>query len=121
VTLRDLPATLQELAGAPAGGLPGLSLSAHWRATGEAPEPPAAHVLSGLTLAEHVPERFSHSLVIDGHHFVRRHDGKDELYDWRNDPWETEDLAGSQASAARLEAFRSTLTAALDGGAPSNG
>ncbi len=37
-------------------------------------------------------------------------DGREELYDFDNDPWETQDLAGSEKSDHVLESFRQRLS-----------
>jgi hypothetical protein len=49
------------------------------------------------------------SLVDDRYHFIKNGDGREELYDWEHDPWETQDLAGTEGGRPLLEQFRKSL------------
>jgi arylsulfatase A-like enzyme len=102
VTLRDLPATVLDLIGAPArAALPGQSLARHWRnradslgAPGDAASPIYGEVDYARNLPSSIPvsQGSMKSVVVDGHHFIRGADGSEDLFDVRNDPWERKNL-----------------------------
>ncbi len=138
VSLRDLPATLLDLARQDRGGIAGASLAPLWSATSprQAPQPllsewaggsltPPTPQASpgffaravgfvrrklGIETAEkrEVMVRMK-SLVSDGYHYVRNGDGTEELYDFRGDPAEERDLARSGEGGAQLARFRTSL------------
>ena len=49
------------------------------------------------------------SLVMDGMHYIKNGDGREELYDFESDPAEERDLAGSEEGRRALERFRRSL------------
>ncbi len=104
VSLRDIPATILDLAGL--GGksrLPGASLARFWRPTGGAVDTPiiASEILTGGSDGPF-------SVIADGRHYVRWFQGQEELYDMNADPTEVRNLAAGQA-AAELPRFRALL------------
>lgn len=110
-TLRDVPATILDLAGlGSAALLPGRSLFQGGRdavkgsAVISAIEPPPNQ--RAAYPSARGPMR---SLLTDGEHYIRNGDGTEELYRWRSDPAEAHDLASSEGSRAALEALRATL------------
>jgi len=108
VSPRDIPATVLELAtgGRAPGRFPGTSLSRFWR---EGAEPPAPDTI----LAELEADQ---ALVIDRYHFIRRANGKVELYDHRADPRESVDLAGQATTLVdKLNAKLDDLSASAEG------
>ena len=124
VSLRDLPATLMELAEPKKKWkFPGHSLARAWRPEGAIPiaaTPLAApsHVLSQLKLLESFSgpksvetriarKSFAQSVIQWPHHFIRYRDGSEELYDLAKDPWEQTDLL--QQSPKPAEALRPLL------------
>jgi arylsulfatase A-like enzyme len=126
VSLRDLPATVVDLAGLRgATHFPGSSLARHWPGAsapgthdgGAVPgvTPPLAEVGPGIG----VPERYPiskgpmQSLVAEGRHYIRNGDGREELYDLESDPWESRDLAGSAEDRSTLDRFRTDLARVL--------
>lgn len=118
VTLRDLPATIQEMMGLP-DRFPGQSLTRHWisRPAPERVEP--SPLWCSVRQVENVPARFPaskgdmHSLVGNGHHYIRNGDGSEELYNLEWDPWEQDNLAGRRESLHVLEQLRAQLNAAM--------
>lgn len=54
-----------------------------------------------------------HSLVGNGHHYIRNGDGSEELYNLEWDPWEQDNLAGRRESLHVLEQLRAQLNAAM--------
>ncbi len=120
VSLRDVPATIGDLLGiAGGGGLPGRSLAAAWEESrgGAAPTP----IVSELDYASGQPDWFPvsrgdmRSLIDEGAHYIRSGDGREELYDLADDPWETRDLAPGPAAgpSPRLASLRARLEQAL--------
>ncbi len=98
VTLRDVPATVLDLVGAPPQtALPGQSLARHWHNRADSlgvPADSASPVFAEVDYARNLPastplsQGAMKSVVVDGHHFIRSADGSEELYDVRVDPWE---------------------------------
>jgi arylsulfatase A-like enzyme len=117
-TLRDIPATILELAGLGSrSSLPGASLSSYW-AAGEkaAAASDDRHVLSETSGRPDEPRTHPvrkgnmTSLVIGSLHYIRNGDGTEELFDIAVDPWEQTDLA-RDGKQAELERFRAIMTA----------
>ena len=96
VTLRDLPATVCELAGCGPTVFPGTSLSAHWRDNLTAP-PSTSPVFFEVRPSPGQPDWFPSSkgpmvgVVIGQWHYIRNGDGREELYDRVADPFEQHD------------------------------
>jgi arylsulfatase A-like enzyme len=137
VSLRDLAATVLDLAGLQPAGIGGGSLAPLWSGSGVegdrtllsewsggslAPPPPATHPGVLARAMVFVRQKLgietggkreilvrTKSLVADGYHYVRAGDGTEELYDFASDPKEERDLARSQEGAERLARFRSSL------------
>ncbi len=137
VSLRDLAATVLDLAGADRRGIGGSSLAPLW--TGPPPAAAPSTLLSewasrsltlpvetnrsafrraaifvrkhlGIQGTERVGLRIRmKSLVADGYHYIRRGDGTEELYDFRGDPAEERDLARSGEASEQLARFRTSL------------
>jgi arylsulfatase A-like enzyme len=114
VTLRDLPATILDLAGVSGAPLPGRSLAAWW---GPAPAGVASPVLAEVKAAYNVPENYPtrfgpmKALFTDSLHYILRGDGEEELFAYRTDPGEAHDLA--RQDSASLVASRARLRQAL--------
>jgi arylsulfatase A-like enzyme len=117
VTLRDLAATIEDLAGVPSTGrLPGQSLAWRWgpaAGSGVATSP----ILSEARYAKNLPAERPvskgdlHSLVDDGVHFIRRGDGEEELYDIVRDPAEQAELSRLPGNASLAGRIRDALRA----------
>jgi arylsulfatase A-like enzyme len=113
VSLRDIPATVVDLAGLPGAEMPGTSLARFWR--GGAP-PDSAPVLaevfqsSALPAGRNGPIRHGdlYALVSGRLHYIRNGDGTEELYDVGDDPREERNLVDS-VDAGTLAAFRRAL------------
>lgn len=115
VSLRDVAATILDLAGADARALPGRSLARFWRA-GDSAAATQDTVLSELTAGRDPPRRTPvakgdmKSVVIGTRHYILNGDGREELFDIAVDPWETNDLIATADSMA-LAPFRAMLAA----------
>ncbi|MFN2433488.1 MAG: sulfatase [Gemmatimonadota bacterium] len=118
VTLRDLPATVLELLGGGKHPLPGSSLAPLW-ALPSSGAATASPLLSEVRQGIHKPDREPvsrgdmQSLVMDGSHYIRNGDGREELYRLAHGPGELRDLAGSWGSVPQLAAFRGVLETLL--------
>jgi arylsulfatase A-like enzyme len=123
VTLRDLPATIVELAGLPGIQFPGTSLSGQWtRGTGT-PTPSASALLAELSNVvrpdpgsppSYGPMR---SVFDQRFHYIRRGDGAEELFDYRADPAEVSDLSRTPAGRQKI----AELARWLQSGSPQPG
>jgi arylsulfatase A-like enzyme len=119
VTLRNIPATVVDLIkfkGKPF--FPGDSFLQHWsggRFPGRATTPLLSEVHKSMNQVEWFPvmKGDMQSLVMDGRHYIKNGDGREELYDFENDPAEERDLADSEEGRRALERFRRSLTTLL--------
>jgi arylsulfatase A-like enzyme len=108
VGLQDLPATVMQLAGLTAGSPfngPGL--------LAPGVDAPGAPVLSEVAVQRpgiKTPARWNfRSLVWGDLHYILNKEDAEEVYDLRNDPWETRNL-NAGGSHPRLAEFRSALS-----------
>ncbi|MGH7447702.1 MAG: hypothetical protein ACREK1_12930, partial [Longimicrobiales bacterium] len=119
VSLKDLAATVLEMAGVPKGTLPGTPLSTYWADTseGDGPSPGSPSVLSPAIPAElrihpskaqHEDQEPVRSLLSDRYHYVRQVDGSEELYDIVDDMWERSEVTSGER-AELLRQFRRSL------------
>jgi arylsulfatase A-like enzyme len=95
VTLRDLPATVLDLAGIRRSPFPGESLARFWaRGATPADQPLVAEVgqASGLPAFYPVAVGDMRSVFAGGYHLIQDGDGRQELYDIRRDPGEVHNL-----------------------------
>jgi arylsulfatase A-like enzyme len=134
VSLRDMAATILDLAGLDAAsqGIPGSSLARYWaepeEGSADSADPPAETAFSvlfrgSLTEPWYPVERgpAMYSLVDSAYHYILNGDGTEELFDLRSDPGETSNLAGERSQRDILEGFRERLgqlAPEVVGGAP---
>jgi arylsulfatase A-like enzyme len=123
VTLRDLAATVLDLAGATAEDrLPGRSLSRYWAGRAESPAQDRAllyaEVRKGLRLPPGLPNSDGdlRSLIGNEYHFIQKTDGTEELYRYTDDPAQLQNLAQSPALAPVVMQMRDVLSRHLAGG-----
>ncbi len=105
VSLRDLPATILDLAGINQGPIPGSSLSGCWTADGCS----GSQVISELVLPE---GQRSYSIIEGGLHYINWRDQKNSgelLYAWP-DSEETQDLAKEPGWQSAVSRFRADST-----------
>ncbi|MFN2399267.1 MAG: sulfatase [Gemmatimonadaceae bacterium] len=115
VSLRDLPATIIDVADVPiATRLPGNSLTRYWSeasTTARAESP----LLSQITEPANQPAWYPvskgdmASLIESPYHYIRNGDGREELYDIYADPWQRHDLAAIPNGRALVERLRVSL------------
>ncbi len=102
VSLRNLPATVVDLLGL--GGrspFPGRSLARFWQAPDGTPnDEPVLSELSTLSLR---------GLLSGTRFYIHHGDGIEQLFDQKDDPWESRDLARSATAGPVLEDFRRVL------------
>lgn len=115
VSLRDLPATVLDLLHPGRGaGLPGESLGRYWR-NGDSDGGAGGMLLTEVSRAGAMPSESPvsrggmRSLVLGGWRYIGTEDGREELYDFENDPLEARDLSRSAEAPRALEMFRATL------------
>jgi arylsulfatase A-like enzyme len=114
VSLRDLPATVLDVAGITAD-VPGESLARWWETFIEPSD--GRNVVfaevEGLATAYPSDPVFGgdmRSLIVGRQHYIRNGDGREELYDFGGDPAEERDLSGLRARRPELNQFRAALT-----------
>lgn len=114
VTLRDLAATVMQLAAPGEPAMPGTSLAAAW--TGG---PPLSPVVSEVTKARNIASFYPtargdmQTLLDDQWQLIRNGDGRLELYAYRADTLQEQDLVGDPGSASRLDSLQRRLTGLL--------
>jgi arylsulfatase A-like enzyme len=121
VTIRDIPATIMDVIGAPsAAPLAGETLAPLWQTgLGDRAMQPSEPLLSELT-----PNMFGHpkdptrrglmnSVIDDSLHYILNGDGVEELYNWRVDPDETTNLAEISPEHPGLQKMRDLLEKSL--------
>jgi arylsulfatase A-like enzyme len=116
VSLRDLAATVMDLIELDgASPFPGESLARYWNGARRLDDR-ASPLLSETNLAPLQPHKFPpgaraemKSLVLGGYHYIRNHDGCEEVYNIVNDPLELRDAASSEAGRRMIEDSRKFL------------
>jgi len=112
VTLRDVAATLVDLAGLPAGVVPGTSLARFWRESPSVEPRTQSPVISEVSKGIRTPPQFPvsrgdmRSLVEGGKRYILGGDGTEQLFDLTDD-WERHELAVTDSVAMP---FRTELT-----------
>jgi arylsulfatase A-like enzyme len=109
-SLRDLPATLADLADLAGGDIfPGSSLASYW--VNDAPAAPARAVLAELSPGLERELRMQ-SIIVAPHQLIRNVDGSLELYDVVADPEQRNALGADaeEASLLRLQRLLDELT-----------
>ena len=109
VSLADVPTTLLELARLSDAGIGGRSLAEFWKPSAEpAPRDIAAYLTKGLNVAagNKNAEGSMTSRIDERFHYIRNADGTEELYDYRNDPDETKNVAADPARQSDLIRLR---------------
>jgi len=112
VSLRNLPATILELAGVESQGqIPGDSLSRIWEAGYETgPGWPILSELNGggFTVQDWYPNATGdvRAVVLDRYHYIRSGNGAEEVYDLHNDPMENENLVSVAGESELLGQLR---------------
>jgi arylsulfatase A-like enzyme len=114
VTLRDLAATLTDLAGFDAG-FPGTSLRRYWEDSAASPTVEASPLLSEVGQVKNRPAWIPSSrgsvraLTSGGWRYIQNSCGDEELFDFDHDPLEQSDLRQSDAGRAALASLRLSL------------
>jgi len=128
VTLRDLAATVADLAGACDAGFPGRSLAVQWGDPGCADGVGASPLLASVRRGVRVPAAYPtargdmYSTFDAQRRYILNGDGVEEVYRWEEDPLETVNLAETPEGRAAIEELSRLLPAgarpAGTGGAP---
>jgi arylsulfatase A-like enzyme len=114
VTLRDLAATITDLAGLGEGAeVPGASLAAHWSQDAGAAQGSAiiAHLGPRIRPPADEPTFFGPMIAAfdEKFHYIRRGDGAEQLFAYRTDPAEEHDLAATPEGARELPRLRAMI------------
>jgi arylsulfatase A-like enzyme len=109
VSLRDLPATILRLAGAPQSTVPGHSLTPLIAGDSTATSAILAEVTKAQNIEPVYPTaRGDMTAALDARwHYIRNHgDGREELYDYRADPLQRANAGGGADSSNVLAPWR---------------
>jgi arylsulfatase A-like enzyme len=112
VALRDLPATLLELAGAPNDGkIPGRSFAAAWRSD-TVRLPVLSELGRGLRIPRHYPNARNDlwSVFDRDVHYIVSSNGTEQFYDLTTDPAEERNLAARGTVPDEMPALRAIVT-----------
>lgn len=121
VSLRDLPATILDLAGGSGGRLPGTSLALTWRggdvsrlsvALGEA--------AAAVNPSPDNPTRFGplRGTIDSAWHYMRDGRGVEQLFAWREDSGEVQDRSATEEGQRVIEARHALIARLLGTGWP---
>lgn len=121
VSLRDIPATVMDIV-EPGGEtvFPGRSLAGYWTESTSNRES-ADPVLSEADFTPSLPEWFPlskgdmKSIVYEEYHYIKNGDGREEIFDYTNDPWEQRDLADALEGKRQIQQFRAILDSFTNG------
>ena len=112
VSLRDVPATMLQLAGLADPRITGTSLAGLWQDTASTARS------SALSEVAHPNNRVARwpttygpmkSLVTDDAHYIRRGDGQERVYAWKGDTTGHGDLTSTDAGARDIREARDTI------------
>jgi arylsulfatase A-like enzyme len=111
VSLRDLAATIVDLAGADSTRFPGVSLAELVAGEREVTSPVISETRKGINIGRRNPSgRGTLRSIIDGDlHYIRNGDGVEELYDLKADRAEAHNLAATDAGKQVVAAMRGRL------------
>jgi arylsulfatase A-like enzyme len=121
VSLRDVGATVLDLAGVANPGLEGRSVAALWGPDSlHAPLDPIASAVDWRDDLSRFPPSpllagSLRSVLVDSLHYIRRADGTEELYDLSRDFLETRNLAGYPPFAPLMAGVRARLDSIFHG------
>jgi arylsulfatase A-like enzyme len=118
VSLRNIPATMVDLAGLGKDSpFPGQSLARFWGTesetlAGDSPVLAEVEHQKRWTPTPSIPASMGplQAVVSDQRVFIHNSDGRDELYDYERDPGEFQNLAGAPEVSSLLERLRGELT-----------
>ena len=124
VTLRDLPATLIDLAGVPGAPLPGTSLRGAWETPATwRPSPLFSMIQKGSKTEPTEPISLGdmHSLYDGLIHYILNGDGSADLYDLTADPDELTNLVADPAWQSKRDSLDTALRTLADSSARTGG
>ncbi len=116
VSLHHLPATVLSMVGLENDGrFPGESLASYFSGSNTTFYPPILSATSRPAPNSDV------SLIANGFHYIRMHDGREEIYDLDNDPLDSVNLVATPRGQAALPEIRGILEAMIAKPARRNG
>ena len=120
VSLHDVPATVIELLRLEdEARFPGTSLARYWDDARDSDSRVTNPLLSEVNLDSSAAKWYSvakgdmKSLIVNPYHYIKNGDGREELYNFENDPLEQRDLAYSEEGRRMLEQLRTSLETIL--------
>ena len=124
VSLRDLPATIIDLVDLEnKKQFPGSTLARYWSPEKKAANGTVPALFSEIFIGGNEPDWIPQSwpvakgemksVVAGGYHYIQYGDGKEELFDFENDPQEKDDLANSKEYTAMLKQMRLSVETGL--------
>lgn len=118
VSLRDLAATIEDLASIRDGVLPGRSLSRFWGPDSTSPAGRDTLLMEvdynpRLPKGAPIDKGSMRAVVLDTLHYIENGDKSEELYQYAQDPGETKDLSDLPGSSTDLGRHRAALKAIL--------
>ncbi len=115
VSLRDVSATVMDLVGCQ-HTLPGHSLAACWKET-QRSDSDAVFASVGSVETDGTLDRVD-AVIVEGLHYIRYGDGREELFDFFHDSSETRDLVGAKDMQEPLSRIRALAAQSLKGPKP---
>jgi arylsulfatase A-like enzyme len=116
ISLRDLPATVIDLLKLKAKvQFPGSSLCRYWNGTQNLGKHRADTLLSEVKFIPHVPEWYPvfkgdmKSIIQNQYHYIKIGDGKEEIYNFEDDPFEKRNLVELGQGHQILGEFRTSF------------
>lgn len=112
VSLRDIPATLLDLAGITSATIPGVSLARTWTPADDgAPSTVFAAVIRGKNVSAKFPNARAAlwSVIDDDHQLIQNALGEEELYSYRLDPRESLDVVNNPDTGDKRARLRALL------------
>ncbi|MCC6930213.1 MAG: sulfatase-like hydrolase/transferase [Gemmatimonadaceae bacterium] len=118
VSLRDIPATLLDLAGIARGTIPGQSLACTWTPQADGvPSPAVASVIQGRNVSARFPNAATPlaTVIDDDQQLIRNARGEEQLLNYREDPTEVVNEVQDPQVRSEVARLRAILASVAHG------